>query len=171
MHYPLFLDLRSRSAIVVGAGKVAARKIRALLRAGARVTVIAPQAGKPIQRLARSKRIRWARRRYQNGDLRRACLVVAATDDEAVNRRVCAEANRRAVLVNCVAPPEAGNFIVPSVVRRGGLMIAISTGGASPALAKQIRRGLEEFLRNRYAGLGVTIRSLRRARKTRRAAG
>ncbi|HUK81322.1 MAG TPA: bifunctional precorrin-2 dehydrogenase/sirohydrochlorin ferrochelatase [Verrucomicrobiae bacterium] len=146
-HYPLFLNLTDQLVIVIGAGAVGARKIRSLLAVGARVTVISPHAA----RLPEG--VRWLRRRYRQGDLRGARLVVAATDDLAVNERVCAEAKRRKLLVNCVAPPSAGNFIVPAVARRGRLTIAVSTGGASPALAKRLRRDLERLLRKDYPQL------------------
>ncbi len=146
MRYPLFLDLTGQPVVVIGAGKVATRKIKLLLAAQASVTVVSPRAAKDIQRL----KIRWVRRKFRIGDLRGARLVVAATDDLDVNRRVCAEAKRRRLLVNCAAPPDAGNFIVPSVIRRGALIIAISTGGRSPTLAKRIRRELEQYLRDRY---------------------
>ena len=144
MRYPLFLDLTDQPVIVVGAGPVATRKVRTLLAAGATVTVIAPVATPALRRL---KAVRWLRRRYQAGDLRGARLVVVATDDLAVNRKVCAEAQRRRQLVNCAAPPDAGNFIVPATVRHGAFTIAISTGGASPAAAKALRQKLEQSLR------------------------
>jgi precorrin-2 dehydrogenase len=147
MHYPLFLDLTNQPVVVIGGGTVAQRKIRSLIAAGAHVTVISPNA------IRLPKTVRWLRRRYRAGDLRGACLVVAATDDQVVNERVCAEAKRRKLLVNCVAPPSAGNFIVPAVARRGGLTIAISTGGVSPALAKRLRRDLEPLLRKDYPQL------------------
>jgi precorrin-2 dehydrogenase/sirohydrochlorin ferrochelatase len=147
MHYPLFLNLSGQPAIVIGAGKVAARKIRSLVAAGARVTAISPKAC----RLPKS--VRWIKRCYRRGDLAGARLVVAATNDLRVNELVCAEAKRRRQLVNCIAPPAAGNFIVPAVARRGPLTIAISTGGLSPALAKRLRRDLERILRTGYPEL------------------
>jgi precorrin-2 dehydrogenase / sirohydrochlorin ferrochelatase len=147
MHYPLFLDLTDQPVVVIGAGKVATRKIRSLLTAGANVTAISPQA----YRLPKS--VRWIRRRYRRGDLAGARLVVAATDDLRINKLVCTEAKRRRQLVNCIAPPSAGNFIVPAVARRGKLTIAISTGGLSPSLAKRLRRDLERILRTGYSRL------------------
>jgi len=144
MRYPLFLDLTGQPVTVIGAGKVAARKIRSLLNAGAQVTVISPKAYRLPQN------VRWVKRRYRRGDLAGACLVIAATDDQEINRQVCAEAKRRRQLVNCIAPPLAGNFFVPAVARRGGIAIAISTDGRSPALAKRLRQELEQFLRTRY---------------------
>ena len=144
MRYPLFLELTGQTAIVIGAGPVATRKVRTLLTAGASVTVIAPVATPALRRL---KKVRWLRRRYQSGDLRGARLVVAATDDLAVNQQVCTEAHRRRQLVNCAAPPAAGNCIVPALVRHGAVTIAISTGGASPVMAKALRQKLERILR------------------------
>jgi precorrin-2 dehydrogenase/sirohydrochlorin ferrochelatase len=146
-HYPLFLNLQNQPVTVIGAGKVAVRKIRSLLAAGAVVTVISPASTAAIQRL---KGVRWVPRAYRRGDLAGARLVIAATNDLAVNEAVCREAKRRNLLVNCIAPPAAGNFIVPAVARRGGIALAISTGGASPAFAKQLRQELEAFLSQGY---------------------
>jgi precorrin-2 dehydrogenase/sirohydrochlorin ferrochelatase len=162
MRYPLFLDLTGQPVVVIGAGKVASRKIRSLLAAGARVTVISPVGAASLPRPSGSRRdkdvaptgtLRWVKRRYRRGDLTGARLVIAATNDLDVNRQVCAEAKRRRQLVNCIAPPEAGNFIVPAVAKRGALTVAISTGGLSPALAKRLRRDLERILRSDYPEL------------------
>jgi len=161
MRYPLFLNLTGEKAVVIGAGRVAERKIRSLLTAGAEVTVISPKATAALRHFARARKVRWLRRRYRVGDLRGARLVIAATDSEQINQHVCAEAKRRRLLVNCVAPPDAGNFIVPSVVRRGNLTVAISTGGASPALAKLLRRELEQTLSGRYADAAAKMIKLR----------
>jgi precorrin-2 dehydrogenase/sirohydrochlorin ferrochelatase len=165
MRYPIFLDLTGQPVVIVGGGAVATRKLRALLRAGAKAIVIAPDAGSAIRRLAGQKRIRWQRRRYRHGDLRRARLVIAATDDLLVNARVCAEAKRCRLLVNCAAPPDAGNFHVPATARCGQMVLAISTGGASPAFAKLLRRDLEHFLRAGYAQKLRAMSAARRARK------
>ncbi|HTS17534.1 MAG TPA: bifunctional precorrin-2 dehydrogenase/sirohydrochlorin ferrochelatase [Verrucomicrobiae bacterium] len=161
MHYPLFLNLAGQPVVVVGAGNVATRKVRTLLSAQAQVTVISPDATATIRQLARTKRLRWIHGEYRRGDLASACLAIAATDDPAVNRAICTEARRRKILVNCIAPPSAGNFIVPSQVRRGGISLAISTGGASPAFAKRLRLDLECFLGDRYPELLRTMRAAR----------
>jgi precorrin-2 dehydrogenase/sirohydrochlorin ferrochelatase len=167
MHYPLFLDLADQPVVVVGAGGVATRKVRSLLAANARVTIISPEASATIRRLAQNNRVRWVRRPYRRGDLARARLAVAATDNTAINESVCAEAKRRKILVNCIAPPTAGNFIVPSHVRRGGISLAISTGGASPAFAKRLRRDLERFLGDGYPALLRKMSAARRMKKGR----
>jgi len=166
MRYPLFLDLTDQPVVVIGAGSVATRKIRTLLAAKAKVTVISPEASATIRRLVKTKRVGWVQRRYRRGDLRGARLAIAATDDLAVNQLVCSEAKRRNLLVNCIAPPAAGNFIVPSQVRRGGIIIAISTGGASPAFAKRLRRDLERFLGKGYPQLLKQMSADRRASKS-----
>ena len=166
MRYPLFLDLTNQSAVVIGAGNVATRKIRTLLRAKAAVTVISPQATPVIRRLAQKKCVRWVRRRYRRSDLRGARLAIAATNDIAVNQIICAEAKRRKLLVNCIVPPSAGNFFVPSLVRRGGISLAISTDGASPAFAKRLRRDLEHFLGDEYPRLLKAMTAARRAKMT-----
>lgn len=153
MHYPLFLDLKDQPATVIGAGKVATRKIRSLLAAGASVTVISPEAAAAVRKLSDAGKLRWLRRGYRRGDLRGARLAVAATNDVAVNERVCREAKTRRLLVNCIAPPAAGNFIVPSVIRKGGITLAISTGGASPAFVKRLRLDIERFLAAGYPAL------------------
>jgi precorrin-2 dehydrogenase / sirohydrochlorin ferrochelatase len=165
MRYPLFLDLAGQPVVVIGAGRVATRKIRTLLGAGAIVTVISPRATATIRRLAGAMRVNWVRRRYRRGDLRGACLAIAATDDVAANGLVCAEAKRRKLLVNCAAPPAAGNFIVPAQARRGGITLAISTGGGSPAFAKRLRRDLERFLSREYPELLKRMSAARRAKE------
>ena len=129
--------------------------------------VISPKATlHPIRQLAETKRLSWMRRRYRAGDLRGARLVIAATDDLAVNQAICAEAKRLKLLVNCVAPPAAGNFIMPSLLTRGGITLAISTNGASPAFAKRLRRDLEHFLGDEYPQLLKAMSLARRAKTT-----
>ena len=165
MRYPLFLDLAGQPVVVVGAGRVGTRKIRTLLGTGAVVTVISPRGSATIRRMAEAMDVNWVRRRYRRGDLNGARLAIAATDDVGVNELVCEEAKRRKLLINCVAPPSAGNFIVPAQARRGGITLAISTGGASPAFAKQLRRDLERFLSREYPELLKRMSAARRATK------
>jgi precorrin-2 dehydrogenase/sirohydrochlorin ferrochelatase len=173
MRYPLFLDLTDQPVTVIGAGQVATRKIKTLLKAGAQITVISPVGAALLPRLLRQNRdkkgaptgkIRWIRRPYRRGDLAGARLVIAATDSLPVNEAVCREAKRRRQLVNCIAPPAAGNFIVPALIHRGGITLAISTGGTSPAFAKQLRRDLERFLDAGYARLLKKMSAQRKAK-------
>ena len=141
--YPIFLDLAGKRCVVVGGGKVAERKCLTLLRTGAEVTVVSPALTKRLSAYQEKGLIEHKPREYRKSDLRSAVLVIAATDSEAVNRRVSRDAMAQHTPVNVVDQPSLCTFIVPSVVRRGPLSIAISTGGASPAMAKAIRKELE----------------------------
>lgn len=142
-YFPLFVELDGVRALVVGGGRVALGKVRQLRSFGARVTVAAPRLVAGLARLARERKIRWRRRPFRPGDLAGIRLAVAATDDQRVNELVSRLARRRRIPVNVVDQPALCTFVFPSVVRRGKLVLAISTGGASPALAKWIRRDLE----------------------------
>jgi len=144
---------------VVGGGKVAARKAASLLECGARVKVVAPEVSPEVERLAGAV---LERRRYEERDLEGMFLAIAATDDPEVNRRVSEDARRLGVPVNVVDSLEASDFIVPSVVRRGDLVIAISTSGHSPALARRLREDLEARYGEEYARLLALVSRVRR---------
>lgn len=143
--YPLFLVKLDRArCIVIGGGRVAARKVASLRRADARVTVISPDLCERLEQLALHEEVEVLRRDYRPGDLDNAFLVVAATDDPEVNRQVWQEARARDLLINVVDDPDHCNFIAPSVVRRGALTLAISTSGECPAFSRHLRRQLEK---------------------------
>lgn len=144
--FPLFLKLTGRRALVIGAGRLAESKIDSLRAAEAAVTVIAPEVSDRIVEQAAAGELILLRRRFQAGDLAESFLVVAATNDPAVNRAVFAEATASGVLCNAVDDPPFCDFYFPSIVRRGDLQIAISTAGNSPALAQQLRKELNEQL-------------------------
>ena len=144
--FPIFLKLTGRSCIVIGAGMLAESKIESLRAANARITVVAPKASARIVEMAEAGEVEWLRREYAAGDLAGQFLVVAATDDPAVNRAVFAEAEAAGVLINAVDDPPFCDFYFPSVVRRGDLQIAISTAGASPALAQRLRKEINAIL-------------------------
>ena len=144
--FPIFLKLTGRHCVVVGAGHLAESKIASLRAADAAVTVIAPEASEAINEQAAAGELTLHQRLYKQGDLAGAFLVVAATNDPAVNRAVFAEATVTGVLCNAVDDPPFCDFYFPSVVRRGDLQIAISTAGNSPALAQQLRKDLNEQL-------------------------
>lgn len=139
-YYPAFINLREKQCVVVGGGKVAERKVLALIRSGAEVKVISPAITGILEKYKQEGRIRHIKRNYKKGDLKDAFLVIAATSDKMLNKRVSDEAP---FLVNVVDMPEIANFIVPSVVSRGALTIAISTSGKSPAAARAIRKEIE----------------------------
>ncbi|MBF0505350.1 MAG: bifunctional precorrin-2 dehydrogenase/sirohydrochlorin ferrochelatase [Nitrospirae bacterium] len=158
-YYPAFMDLRGKNCVVIGGGKIAERKVLSLLRCGANVTVISPFVTVVLAEYSGRRRIRHIKRNYRKGDLGEAFLVIAATSDEEVNREVSLEAP---CLLNVVDAPELANFIVPSVVKRGPLAFAVSTSGASPALAKSIRKELELLYDKEF---GIFVDFLGRQRK------
>ncbi|MGB2753829.1 MAG: bifunctional precorrin-2 dehydrogenase/sirohydrochlorin ferrochelatase [Phycisphaerae bacterium] len=162
--YPIALDLSGRRAVVVGGGEVALRKARALADAGAHVRVVAP---KLVAGFTEDGRFECLAARYERHHLEGALVAVAATDDEAVNRRVAEDARAAGVLVNVVDRPELCDFIVPAQVRRGDLLIAISTSGAAPALAKRLRERLEKEFGPEYATYLAVLREVRENLKKR----
>ena len=140
-YYPIVMDLTGQKCLVVGGGEVALRKAQSLTEAGARVTVIAPEIFPAIEAL---ENVRVEKRPWQQGDTFGHALVIAATDDAALNAAVSDEARGKGIPVNVVDDPELCSFIVPACVRRGDLLIAITTSGKSPALSKRIRAELEK---------------------------
>jgi precorrin-2 dehydrogenase/sirohydrochlorin ferrochelatase len=161
--YPICLvGLENRRAVVIGGGKVAARKAQALLEAGGSVNAISPLFCEEFNCLAKpDARLVMVRRQYQAGDLEGAFLVVAATDNPAVNRAVWDEGLKQGCLINVVDDPEHSNFIVPAVVQRGEVKIAVTTGGASPALARRLREQLEELIGPEYGDLAHLLAEMR----------
>jgi len=159
--YPAILLLEGRLAVVIGGGQVAERKIRTLLDAGAKVRVVTPEVSKGIRRRADAGDIELVERRYERGDLAGSAAVVAATDDEDVNRGVFAEATDAGIPVNVVDNVSLCTFIAPSIIRQGDLVLAISTGGAAPALAVRIRERLEREFGEEYARFLTLMAELR----------
>jgi len=145
--FPIFLKLTARPCLVVGAGNLAESKIESLRAAEAAVTVIAPQANQAIAELASAGELTWHQRAYQPGDVSPGTfLVVTATNVPSVNRSVYLEATSKSILCNAVDDPPYCDFYFPSIVKRGDLQIAISTAGASPALAQRLRKELNAAL-------------------------
>ena len=160
--YPICLiGLERRQAIVVGGGNVAARKVEELLEAGAHVTVISPSLTPELEALAKAGSITIIGRPYCNGDLSDAFLVIAATDDADVNQTIWREAERQSCLVNVVDDPAHCHFIMPAVIRRGDVTVTVSTGGASPALARRLREQLETLVGSEYGELAALLAELR----------
>jgi siroheme synthase-like protein len=131
--------------VIIGAGEVAERKVQQVLACEGNVTFISPEASAPIRELAKANAVEWLARPYAPGDLTGAFLAIAATDDTEVNQRVYAEAEAKGILLNVVDIPVLCSFIAPAVVERGPVKVAISTGGASPALARKLRESLEGY--------------------------
>ncbi len=141
--YPVNLDIRNQLCLVIGGGEVASRKVASLLFCGAVIRVVSPEACEKIVELARAGLLEWQQRRYLPGDLQKAKLVFAATDDLETQEQIVVEANGAEILVNVITSPDACTFQVPASFRRGGLLITVATGGGSPALAARIRKDLE----------------------------
>lgn len=148
MTYPVNLDLAGERVLVVGGGQVAARKVAGLLRAGAAVTVVAPEA---VPEIANDPDLRWHQRAYQRGEAASYKLVLTATDDPGVNRQVARDGRAANVWVNSADDPANCSFTLPAVVTRGDLQLAISTNGRSPAFARWVRKQLESQFTDVYA--------------------
>jgi precorrin-2 dehydrogenase/sirohydrochlorin ferrochelatase len=165
--YPVTLDLDGRPCLVVGGGVIAERKVRGLLEAGARVTVVSPALSPVLVALATDSRVTWRRRAYTLGDAAGFFLVMVATDDGVVNDAVAVEARAGGALVNCADDPDRCDFILPAVLRRGALTVAVSTGGASPTLARVVREELDAVLPADYAALTRVVGEVRRTLRAR----
>jgi precorrin-2 dehydrogenase len=163
--YPAILMLDGRLGVVIGGGVVGERKVRSLLDAGARVKVITEEATRGLRKLAEADRIDLVERRYERGDLKGAAVVIASTDDAETNHAIYEEALEVGVPVNVVDDPPNCTFIAPSIVRRGDLMLAISTGGANPALAVRIRERLEKEFGEEYEAYLELIKRLKEEAK------
>jgi precorrin-2 dehydrogenase/sirohydrochlorin ferrochelatase len=159
--YVACLKLKGRRCLVVGGGEVGLEKVEGLLACDGDVTLVAPAAEPALRALASEGSIRWERRPYEPADLDGAFLAIAATDDSEVNIGVYEDAEARAMLVNVVDVPPLCNFILPALVRSGPLAIAISTAGASPALAKRMKREIAALFGDEYARLAVMLNDAR----------
>jgi len=160
-YYPINLDITGHNCLVVGGGAVGLRKVKTLLDCGATVTVVSPDVEPRIEQMAEDGHIRLERRTYTTADLDGKFLVIGATDDSALNRKISWDAGRKKMLCNIADVPDACNFILPSIVHRGDLIIAISTSGSSPAFAKKLRRELEAAYGEEYADLLSLMRAIR----------
>lgn len=159
--YIACLKLKGRRCLVVGGGDVGLEKVEGLLACDGDVTVVAPDLQPELARYAEEGSIRWVARRYEPADLEGTFMVIAATNDSEVNIGVYEDAEKRAMLVNVVDVPPLCNFILPAIVRTGPLAIAISTAGASPALAKRMKREIGELFGSDYARLAVMLNDAR----------
>lgn len=160
-YYPIFLNLTEQKVLVIGGGKVAERKVRSLLKCHARVQVISPDLTVGLEKVARAKGIRCRKRRFVPSDLDGFRLVICATDDPAINRSAYDHAKQKGIFCNVVDAPDLCNFIVPSVIRRGDLTVAVSTGGSSPALARKVREEVGLLLGPEYREFLALLRKVR----------
>ena len=161
-YYPINLDIQNRHVLVVGGGGVGTRKAKTLLACGARVTVVSQEVSDRLQELAAFGKIRLEQRPYRSDDLDGMFLVIGATSDEKLNRQISGDAEKLNTLCNIADRPEVCNFILPSIVHRDDLVITISTSGKSPALAKKLRKTLEEQFGEEYGELLKLMGAIRK---------
>ena len=169
-YYPVYLNLAGKRCVIIGGGTIAQGKIGALLQAGCQITVISPDATPGIRQAAQRGDVTWLERTYQRGDLEGAFIGVAATNVWHVNREIFEEAEELGVLLNVVDDPDLCSFIAPSIVKREPVTLAISTGGASPALARKLRETLANAEALEWADLADVLAQARRVIKEKRVA-
>lgn len=162
-YYPICVAMTRRSCLVVGGGAVAQRKVHTLLRYGATVTVVSPNLNAPLRRWARGGQMRWVRRRFRPRDAQGQTLIYGATDDAATQQAIARAAARHRALVNIVDQPLLCTFIAPAQIQRGHLVIAVTTGGRAPGLAKRVRRRIERAISPAYARHLARVEQARRA--------
>ena len=161
MFYPAFINLENRPVLVVGGGTVAERKVETLLETGALVTVVSPELTQQLQEHARSKRITVLHRNFIPSDIEGVLLVISATDDPAAQSEVASIAALKNILVNTVDKPELCSFIVPAILRRGDITVAISTSGKSPSLAAEVRTRVEGVLTDNVSRTAAILGAVR----------
>ena len=164
-YYPIYLDIEDRAVIIIGGGTVCARKAETMLKYGARVTVVAPELTEEIEQWAREGKLAIKRKHYDESDIDGANIVIASTDDQRVNEQIAADCRKRRIPVNVVDVTPLCEFIVPAIVEKGSVQIAISTGGKSPALARTLKEDLIELIGAEYTEVNDLLGTLRDAAK------
>ena len=160
-YYPIYLDIEGRDVLIVGGGNVCARKAETMLKYGARVTIVAPETTAEIEQWEREGALTLRRKAYEETDLEGASIVIASTDDPCVNARVARDCRRRRIPVNVVDVTHLCEFIVPAIVERGSIQIAVSTGGKSPALARTLKEDLQKLVGPEYDEINELLGTLR----------
>jgi siroheme synthase-like protein len=164
-YYPIFLDIEDRSVVIIGGGNVCARKAETMMNYGAKVTVVAPEFHPDIERYASEGLLQIKRKRYDESDLEGASVIIASTDDEAINTQIATDARRRKIPVNVVDVTHLCEFIVPAIIEKGSVQLAVSTGGKSPALARTLKEDLQKLVGPEYAEVNDALGSLRDSAK------
>jgi siroheme synthase-like protein len=165
-YYPVFLDIQNRPCLVTGGGTIAQRKVEGLLAYGAKITVVSPFVTPKLEQLALKKKIIWTRAKYHTSDLKGMVMAIGATSDMDANKKLFHDAEAKNIPVNIVDELSCCRFIAPSVMKRGNIQIAISTGGASPLVAKKIREKLEKSIGPEYVVLSDVLKKMRSYIKT-----
>jgi siroheme synthase-like protein len=165
-YYPIFIDLEDRDVVIIGGGNVCARKSESLMKYGPRLTVVAPEATGEIEAWAAAGKLVLRRKTYEASDLDGAHIVIASTDVQAINEQVAADCRARRIPVNVVDVTPLCEFILPAVVERGSIQIAVSTGGRSPAIARTLKEDLQKAIGPEYAEMNDVLFSLRDSAKS-----
>jgi len=160
-YYPVFMKLEKKKCVVIGGGKIAEIKVELLLESDALVEVISPDLTKPLEELQRNGKIKYIKGKYKRGYLKGACLVIAATNFPGVNKKIYNDCQSMNIKVNVIDAPHLCDFIIPSALKRGSLVITVSTGGKCPALAKKIRHEIEEKYGEEYEDFTELMGKLR----------
>lgn len=160
-YYPIYLDIENRSVVIIGGGNVCARKAETMMNYGARVTIVAPEFTDEIEKWAGEGCLQLRKKTYDESDLDGANIVIASTDDERVNTEIASDCRRRRIPVNVVDVTPLCEFIVPAIVEKGSVQIAVSTGGKSPALARTLKEDLQRFVGPEYDEVNQLLGSLR----------
>ncbi len=164
-YYPIFIDIEDRSVVIIGGGNVCARKAETMMKYGARVTVVAPEFTVEIEAWASEGRLALKRKTYDASDLDGAHIVIASTDVQAINEQVAADCRARRIPVNVVDVTPLCEFIVPAIIEKGSVQIAVSTGGKSPALGRTLKEDLQRLVGPEYTEVNDVLGSLREGAK------
>ena len=164
-YYPIFLDIEGRAVVIIGGGNVCARKAETMMSYGARVTVVSPEFTEEIENWAGAGSLEIRRKRYEESDLDGANIVIASTDDQTVNEQIAADCRRRRIPVNVVDVTPLCEFIVPAIIDKGSITIAVSTGGKSPAIARTLKEDLQRLVGPEYTEVNDLLGTLRDSAK------
>lgn len=164
-YYPIYLDIEGRDVVIIGGGNVCARKAETMMNYGACVTIVSPEFTDEIEGWARDGCLALRRKRYESSDLDGANIVIASTDEQSVNEQVAADCRARRIPVNVVDVTHLCEFIVPAIIEKNGIQIAVSTGGKSPALARTLKEDLQRLVGPEYSEINDLLGSLRDSAK------
>src|SRR3954467_7823971 len=164
-YYPIYLDIEERNVVIIGGGNVCARKAETMMKYGARVTVVSPEFTEEIEQWAREGCLAIERKPYASADIDGANMVIASTDDQSVNEQIAADCRARRIPVNVVDVTPLCEFIVPAIIEKGSIQIAVSTGGKSPALARTLKEDLQRTIGPEYAEVNDVLGTLRKEAK------
>jgi len=165
-YYPIYIDIEDRNVLIVGGGTVCARKAETMMRYGGRVTIVSPEITEEIAAWEADGALAVRHKTYEEADLDGASIVIASTDDQCVNARVARDCRRRKIPVNVVDVTHLCEFIVPAIIEKGSIQIAISTGGKSPALARTLKEDLIRTIGPEYAEVNDLLGTLRKSAKS-----